>query len=231
MLQGQSRTCPGVCPHCFCRTSKKLLRKRPRYAGVLVRCEGNTFVCHGPAIATDDLSDWHDKPNLAFPVRQPDERPFPVLVRSDVSRLAFGAVRIRRPQIKAQNAIFAFQPKFALYLLIAPDGLCILQFIESHRLLIGVCARNPMILWLSLTFNPLASNHYDCRRAGLRSPARLQFAVVPKNLALLLLVRTTFIIPHPILNHFLVFRIIAICPCSSPSAARSKRKSRFSLLA
>ena len=80
-----------------CRAGKQLLRKQSCDVRVLVCCEGDALVRDGPAIATDYLSDRHYETDLAFPVRQPDERSVSVSVCTDVARPAFGAVCVRRP--------------------------------------------------------------------------------------------------------------------------------------
>lgn len=79
------------------RAFEQLLRKQSCDARVLVCCEGDALVRDGPAIATDYLSDRHYETDLAFPVRQPDERSVSVSVRTDVARSAFGAVCVRTP--------------------------------------------------------------------------------------------------------------------------------------
>ena len=96
------------------RAGKQLLREQPRDAGVLVRCKCNAFVCHGFAISANHFAHRHDEAHLALAVRQPCQRSVTVLVCCDIIGLAFWATCIWRLQIKAQNAIFAFQPKFAL---------------------------------------------------------------------------------------------------------------------
>ena len=90
------------------------------------------FISHSSAILADDLANRHDEPNLAPAVRQPDQDSIPMPVCCDMKRLALRAACFRRPQIKAEDANFAILPEFAFYLLIAPDGLSILQFLESH---------------------------------------------------------------------------------------------------
>ena len=97
-----------------CRAGKQFPRERSGDAGVLVRGECGALVCHGLAILADHFSHWHDEAHLALAVRQPCQCPVTMPVCRDTTGPAFWTTCIWRLQIKAQNAVFSFQPKFAL---------------------------------------------------------------------------------------------------------------------